>query len=235
MSTKLMAHRRSPVRYCPSGLRNRPYFVGRALPCHRLDYTPNSDKRQDERTKLIYRDDESLLWCYRTGDRVTLSILVCIRRSVTHLRTTIPKIYIPFPGMCAFGIIIGEFRPLTNGNTSEIQGRRHNPTCPPLLNSSAQGYIPHQSPIHHRPMHDVYLLPVVALPGHLKTRTGIGLCAGRDGYHRYISNCAKRARRTRTTGRPHHAVHIHQSGHLPSNRSYLLRVRVPPQQPTHLW
>ena len=73
----------------------------------------------------------------------------------------------------------------------EIQGRRYNPARPPLPNSSTQGYIPHQSPIHHHPVHGVHLLPVVALPGHLEARTGIGLCIGWDGNHRYISHRAK--------------------------------------------
>ncbi len=117
VSTELTVCHRSPVRHCASGFRHRPHFIGRALPRHGLDYTPNSNKRQNERTKLIYWDDESLLWCHRTRDRVTLSILICIRRSVLPFKKSVSNFYIPSPGMCAFGIIIGELRPLTNGNS----------------------------------------------------------------------------------------------------------------------
>lgn len=109
MNIELVVYHRSSVRYCASGLRNRPYFIGRALPRHGLDYTPNSNKCQNERTKLIYRDDEPLLWCHRTGDRVALSILICIRRSVTPFEKPMSNFNIPLLGMCAFGIIIGEF------------------------------------------------------------------------------------------------------------------------------
>ena len=76
-------YHRSTVCPCPSGLCNGPYFVGRALLSHGLDYTPHSHQRQDERTKLIYWDDESLLRSYRTSGCVTLSIRIRIWRSVT--------------------------------------------------------------------------------------------------------------------------------------------------------
>ena len=106
----LVVYHRSTIRHCASGLRNWPYFVGGARSRHGLDYTPNSYQRQDERTKLVYWDDESLLRSYRTSRRITLSIFIRIRRSVTSSGTSVSlNIYLSLPGMCAFGIIIGEF------------------------------------------------------------------------------------------------------------------------------
>ena len=74
----------------------------------RLDYPSHRSQRKAQWTQLVYRDNVPLLRPEWEGSGVFLPVRVCVRRYALVSHSSFSNAY-HRAGMCAFGIIIGEY------------------------------------------------------------------------------------------------------------------------------
>lgn len=138
---------RITIRRPPSRLCDGTCAIGLNLRNNRLDNTAHSHKRQIERSTVLYRRNEPLLWFNRTSCRLLVPVRLCFRRLVRFMKPiTLPSDHPLVPRDVRFWN--HHWRHYTSCHSLSL----------PEVNYHARSQTPHQSAIHDRFLYHLHIL-----------------------------------------------------------------------------
>ena len=142
-------------------------------------------------------------------------------------------------GMCAFGIIIGQSFPHSPLQLPTSARRGYNTPCHsfaiPNTIQDTRPILIHQPTIHHSTLHYMCIVSALPSPRYSQTLPSIWPGACRHVDNRRFRSGRRPARGPRTKRRSLETAYFRWPRRIPGDRCHQLRIRLPPQLPSHIW